>query len=596
LGDSPPEPQRENTWDRLRRRKVVQWGIAYAAGAWGLLQGISYVTDTFHFPETYQQGASVLLLLGLPIALTVAWYHGDRGEQRVTRAEIAIITLLFLLGGGLFWRYQHANEPDLSPTATAASTTARPATVPRDTSPSIAVLPFENRSASGEDAAFFADGIHEDLINTLSRVPGLTVIARTAVLPFRDTKMALAQIAADLGVSHLVEAGVQRAGDRVRINVQLVRASDGQTEWSQRYDRTLTANNIFDLQEEITEAVATTLQLQLDKKPGERLLTGTTGNLAAYELFLKGRKEWSDGSTPESVRLFKESLKLDPNFALAHGALAEAYVVLALEGTMPASEAFALAKASAQRALELDDHVVQAYTALGEYEFHYAWNWPEAEKAMLHAIAIDPNYAVAYSRLSGHMAGVGRYDEAMELQRRSIELSADRNEIAGLGLLISQHRYQEVLDLTARYSSPQTTEYLPSRAIALLKTGHPDEALRRLERHSDLRPDLLSRLALLGWAYGQAGQVEKARAIIGRLEAASKNGFVSPIFVARVAAGLDDRDLAFAKLQEAYDLRDGQLPFIGDDVFYDPIREDPRFRELLRKLKLDVYFPEKAHT
>jgi len=594
--DPPPERQGESTWDRLRRRKVVQWGVAYAAGAWGLLQGISYVTATFHYPETFQQGASVLLLLGLPIAITVAWYHGDRGEQRVTRTEITILTLLFLLGGGLFWRYQHATEPDSTAVTAAAPATVQPATVSQDTGPSIAVLPFENRSASGEDAAFFADGIQEDLINTLSRVPGLTVMARTAVLPFRDTRMNLAQVAADLRVSHLVEAGVQRAGDRVRINVQLVRASDGQTEWSERYDRTLTADNIFDLQEEITEAVATTLQLQLDKRPGEHLLTGTTGNLAAYELFLKGRKEWSDGSTPESVRLFNEALKLDPNYALAHGALAEAYVSLALEGTMPAPEAFALAKASAQRALELDDHVVQAYTALGEYEFHYAWNWPEAEKAMLRAIAIDPNYAVAYARQSGHMAAWGRYEESLEFEKRSAELSADRGRIVGLDLLVSQRRYQEVLDLTAGYASPQATDYLYDRAIALLKTGHQEEALRRLERWSGLHPDSFRRLATLGWAYGQAGQVEKARAIMGRFEALSKSGFVSPIFVAQVAAGLDDRDLAFEKLQEAYELHDGQLPFIGDDFEYGPIRDDPRFRELLRKMKLDAFFPGEAQA
>jgi TolB-like protein len=390
-----PQEEGSSVLERLRRRKVVQWGVAYAAGAWGLLQGISYVTATFHFPEAFQQGASVLLPLGLPITLTVAWYHGDRGEQRVTRTEFAILTLLFLLGGGMFWRYEHAASPASAVAVAAAGSAAvRPRAVAQDAGPSIAVLPFENRSASGEDAAFFADGIQEDLINTLSRVPGLTVIARTAVLQFRDTKMNLAQIAAGLRVSHLVEAGVQRAGDRVRINVQPVRASDGQTEWSERYDRTLTANNIFD---------------------------------------------------------------------------------------------------------------VQAYTALGEYEFHYAWNWPEAEKAMLHAIAIDPNYAVAYARQSGHLAAWGRYDEAMEFAERSAALSADRRTIVGLRLLVEQRRYQEVLALTAGYASPQATDYLEDRAIALLKTGHPEEALRRLERSSGLHPDSLRRLAELGWAYWTGG-------------------------------------------------------------------------------------------
>jgi tetratricopeptide (TPR) repeat protein len=426
-------------------------------------------------------------------------------------------------------------------------------------------------------------------------VPGLTVIARTAVLPYRDSDKSLAQIAAALGVSHLVEAGVQRAGERVRINVQLVRARDGQTEWSERYDRTLSATNIFDVQEEITEAVATTLQLQLDKKPGERLLTGTTDNLAAYELFLKGRKAWGDlSSTSDAVQLFQEALKLDPNFALAHGALAEAYVSLAVRGYMPAPKAFALARESAQRALALDDHVVQAYTALGEYEFHYAWNWPVAEKAMLHAIDIDPNYAVAYSRQAGHLEAWGRFDEALEFEKRANALSAEHEQVVGLGVLLDQHRYQEVLKLIARSAAPQDPDFEFPRGIALLKTGHADEGIRNLEQWASRNPRVYGLQAILGWAYGQAGQPEKARAMIERLRAASKDEFLSPTFIATVAAGLGDRDLAFAKLQEAYKLRDARMPSIGVDFQFDPIRDDPRFRELLKKMKLDVYFPESA--
>jgi len=448
------------------------------------------------------------------------------------------------------------------------------------------------RFAGGEDAAFLADGIQEDLINTLSRVPGLKVIARTAVLAYRDGTTPLPQIASALHVSHLVEAGVQRAGDRVRINVQLIRASDGEAVWSERYDRTLSATNIFDLQEEITLAVTGTLQLRLGVKSGEKLLTGTTGNLAAYERFLKARKEWLEGSTTNSIEMFQEAIRLDPDYALAYGGLAEAYVSLSIEGLAPAAEAFPKAKAAAERALQLDDHIVQAYTALAEYAFHYDWNWEEAEKAILRALAIDPNYATAYARHSGHLKAWGRFEEAEAASRRSNELSPAPDEITGLSSAFTQRRWQDVLDLTADYSSPDSTKYLVARAIALLHLGHKDEALRRFERAAELHPDNVSAKTSLGWAYGLAGETAKARKVIEQLEAMAGTRYVSPLKIGSVAAGMNDRDLAFAQLEKAYGVRDPNLPFIGEESDYDPIRDDPRFRDMLKRLKLDVFFPE----
>jgi adenylate cyclase len=582
-------------WQQLQQRKLVQWAVAYVAAAFALLQGADIVAAKFGWPDSLGRILIIVLCIGFFVTLLLAWYHGERGAQKVSGTELVLLALLLAIGGGLLWRF----APSVSPGPIAASTSApRAKPVQDNASPvadegkSVAVLPFENRSAGGEDATFLADGIQEDLINTLSRVPGLTVIARTAVLSFRDTSLPMAQIAARLGVSHLVEAGVQRAGDRVRINVQLFRAGDGQAEWSQRYDRTLSATNILDLQEEITEAVASTLQLKLGTKAGQRLLTGTTGNLAAYEAFLKGRKEWSDGSTPESIRLFKEALTLDPDYALAHGALAEAYVNLANEGLAPASEAYPLGQASALRALELDDHVVQAYTALAEYAFHYEWNWAESEKAILRALAIDPNYAIAYQRQSGHLDAWGRFDEAVAAQRRAHELAPEPNDIPGVGTFLNQRRYQEVLDLTAKYAAPDATDNLIERGMALIQTGHHEEGLQRLERAVQLHPERLSRKARLGWAYAQAGETAKAREIIVQLQKMAGSRFVSPLEVATVAAGLNDRELAFAQLDKAFASRDPNLPFIGENLEYDPIRSDPRFREMLRKLKLDVFFPE----
>jgi len=583
---------------RLRERKLVQWAVAYAAAAFALLQGIDIIAAKFGWPESFERILIIALCIGFFVTLLLAWYHGERGEQKVSGTELLLLALLLAIGGGLLWKFA-LNAP-APPSVAASAAPAEPKEAPgaanavAATGKSIAVLPFENHSASGENAAFLADGIQEDLINTLSRVPSLTVIARTAVLPFRDTKTPMAQIAAALRVTHLVEASVQRAGDRVRINVQLLRASDGQTEWSQRYDRTLSATNIFDLQEEITQAVAATLQLQLGAKAGERLVTGTTENLAAYETFLKGRQQYTDRHPAEAVRLLKEAVHLDPDYALAHGALAEAYVSLAIIGFAPAKEAFPLAQASARRALELDDHVVQAYTALAEYDFHYAWNWAEAEKSMLRALAIDPNYAIAYARHAGHLAAWGRFDEARAAEERGAKLSPQRRNFSGLGVLMAQRRYQEVLDRTADQDGSDNNVILSVRGIALFMSGRQAEGLVRLERAVKLEPDSLDNQAILGWAFAQDGQTAKAREILQQLQKAARGRYVSPMLTAQVAVGLDDRDLAFAQLQQAFDLREPTLPDIGFDLTYDPIRSDPRFRDLLKKLKLDVFFPETA--
>jgi TolB-like protein/Tfp pilus assembly protein PilF len=585
---------------RLQNRKLVQWALAYVAAVFALLQGVDIVAAKFGWPDTVERILIIAGCVGFFVTLLLAWYHGERGAQKISTTELLLLALLLGVGGGLLWKFAVDGPVPVNVAASASSAVPAKAGVTNPaarSSKSVAVLPFENRSASGEDAAFLADGIHEDLINALSRVPSLTVIARTAVLRFRGSNTPMAEIAAALGATHLVEGGVQRAGDRVRINVQLLSASDGKTEWSQRYDRSLSANNIFDLQEEITQALAATLQLQLDTKAGGKLLTGTTGNLAAYETFLKGRNAYEDAHMPDAVRLLQEATRIDPNYALAHGALAEAYVGMANSGLMVPKEAFELAQASARRALELDDHVVQAYTALAEYAFHYEWNWAEAEKSMLRALAIDPNYAIAYRRHSGHLTAWGRFDEAEAAGLRATELSPPRKDRSDLDLMlvgtskIARRRFQDLVDRTDAQEKSDNPRVLLLRGTALFAVGRQSEGLERLERAAKLDPDSLGNQAALGWAVAQAGQGAKAREIVQRLQEATTHRYVSPMLVAQVAAGLNDRDLAFAQLQKAFDLREPTLPDIGFDFSYDPIRADPRFQELMKKLKLDVFFP-----
>lgn len=257
--DAPLAREDETTWTRLRRRKVVQWGVAYAAGAWGFQQGLAYVSTLLDWPAQLQRLTGLALLSGLPIALVLAWYHGDRGEQRVGRAELAILTLLFLLGGGLFWRYQHASEPPADDPPVDAKISKPVATASVDSRPSIAVLPFENRSREADDA-FFVDGVHDDILTQLSKVSAVRVISRTSVEQFRDTKLPMKAIAGQLGVNKILEGGVQRAGDRVRVTVQLIDAETDAHLWADSYDRELSAANIFAIQSEVATAIAGTLR------------------------------------------------------------------------------------------------------------------------------------------------------------------------------------------------------------------------------------------------------------------------------------------------------------------------------------------------
>jgi len=277
MTDASTQRGGEGTWARLTRRKVVQWGIAYMAGAWGLLQGIGFAADAFHWPDATKQIALLLLLLGLPIVLILAWYHGDRGEQRVSRIELASLTVLFLLGGGLFWRYEHSVEKPSVPSP------APPAGALTAADHSIAVLPFVNMSPD-KDQEYFADGISEELLNLLAQVPQLRVIARTSSFSFKDKEADIATIAKTLNVANVLEGSVRKSGDTLRITAQLIRASDSSHLWSQTYDRQLT--DVFKVQDEIAAAVVSELKLKL---LGAAPRT-TVVDPQAYTLYLQARQ------------------------------------------------------------------------------------------------------------------------------------------------------------------------------------------------------------------------------------------------------------------------------------------------------------------
>ena len=330
MTDAPTERDGENIWTRLSRRKVVQWGVAYSAGAWVLLQGIGFTADAFAWPSAIKRVALLLLLIGLPIVLVLAWYHGDRGEQRVTGTELAIVTLLLVLGGGILWRYQHATAPPSAAAPSSATTTAdAPASMASTTKmlpdrPSLAVLPFDSLGGSSENS-YFADGMTDDIITDLSKLSGILVIARNSSSTYKGKSVKVQQVAKDLGVRYVLEGSVRREGDTVRINAQLVDALGGQHLWAERYDGSI--RDVFALQDKVIGQIVAALAVKLTHDEQARVELAETRSPQAYDAVLRGWAHYRQGSedeTNKAIALFEQAIALDPGYARAHAALAAA--------------------------------------------------------------------------------------------------------------------------------------------------------------------------------------------------------------------------------------------------------------------------------
>ena len=454
---------------------------------------------------------------------------------------------------------------------------------------SVAVLPFLNLSVDPENE-FFSDGITEDVIAQLSKIRSLKVISRTSVMRFKKREQGAREIATILDVSTLLEGSVRRAGNRVRIVAQLLDPATERHLWSETYDRDLT--DIFAIQTDVALQIAGALAAELTSEEKRRLHREPTRDVEAYQLYLLGKQSlarWTNASVDRAIGLFQQALARDPDYALAHTMIGRAYAEIGLGfGALPSDEAFRRARAAVTRAVESDSGLAEAHAMLAFLKFVCDYDWAGAEREFKLALELDPNSGDTYDSYGLMLTALERYDEALHALERAHELDplAHRGDTATA--LLRAGRYDEALREVT-----QVLEVEPSFVMAhatlgwvhLLK-GRPDAGIAELEKAVALSPDSTLWLAQLGQALAMAGRTDEAREILRRLNELSEQRYVSPYHVAYVHVGLGEQDRAMDWLERAYAERAGGVFGVKGSFLFAPLRDHPRFRELLRKMNL----------
>jgi len=592
----PPEREDQGPWAKLRRRKVGQWGILYAAGAWGFLQGLEYVTDTFHWPDVVQQSATLALLIGLPVVLVVAWYHGDQGRQRVSAVELTIITLLFLVGGGIFWLYDRAS--DTPPPA--AAVLAPPAVTPRTSAVasdrSIAVLPFVNMSGD-PDNEYFSDGISEEILNVLAGTPELRVAARTSSFSFKGKAMEVPEIADALKVRMVLEGSVRRQGDKVRITAQLIDAQDGFHVWSQTYDRKL--EDIFAIQDEIARAIGEELKVKIAGPARAGKGAGATPNLASHDLYLRGMALWhtrGEQQLWDAIAAFEEAAALDPRSAQAFAGLALAYsVVGSYSARVPFDETLARARNAAEMALALDPTLPEAYAALGSVAGRGGDRRSTSVALLERAVDLRPSFATAHQWLgtrlvtSGDLTGgLASLERATMLDPRS-PIIADNH--AKVLLSLGRNDEARARCLQALDFAPTFAGCLINASMAGLFSGDFEAARPLLERFVSAENPSAGAQAteLLDALTGRADRHAFARRLAdfpinSDLDRGSGNALPGDV-VPAVLMLLGERELALDYLERLAGVPNGYAEWTITLPVLDPIRCEPRFVAVVERLK-----------
>src|SRR6266571_2594914 len=586
-----------NFFAELKRRNVYKVGIAYIVAGWALSQGIAQVFPVFDIPNWIIRLIVLLIILGLPIALVLAWTF-ELTPQGIKRTETAdampetarqkkhtwiyVVVIAGLFSIGLFFLGRYS----ASPVASREGGRLGEPSLPHK---SIAVLPFDNLSRD-PDNAYFAEGVQDEILARLAKIADLKVISRTSTQKYKSAPDNLREIAKQLDVVNILEGSVQKAADQVRVTVQLINATNDAHLWAETYDRKLT--DIFTVESEIAKTIADTLRAKLTGSEERMMSKKPTANPEAYEFYLKGRFFWNKRTGVDlrkAIDYFNQAVAKDPSYALAYAGLADAYVLLSGFGAASPKDSLPQAKAAAEKALELDNSLGEAHASLAQALFAYDFNIAGANREFRRAIELNPNYATAHHWYGeSGLAPLGQFEDAIAELKRALELdplSVIINADVGT-VLTSARRYDEAIEQLRKTLEMDPSFYYAHYNLgeALEMKGLTENAVAEYQRAIALNDDPVPQ-ALLGHLYAKMGRKNEARQILQQLHESSKQHYVSPYLFAMIHIGLGDKDQAIDFLEKTYEDRDGySIAFVKVDPFLDPLRSDPRFEALVQKV------------
>jgi adenylate cyclase len=582
----------DNFFAELKRRNVYKVAVAYIVAGWALSQGIAQVFPVFEVPNWAIRAIVLIIILGFPIAIVFAWFF-EITPEGIKRTEVAdaarqhsrgkawiyvvVIGAIVSIGLFLLGRYSAA-------TYNAASVRAEPAAIPAK---SIAVLPFENLS-DDKSTAYFSDGITEEILNALAQIPNLKVAARRSAFQFKGNDLDLHKIGQVLGVAHILEGSLQKAGDQVRINVQLVDVKNGLQAWSEKYDRKL--DNVFAVEDEIAKAIATKLRVQLTGGAGQPLVTDSTNNPQAHELYLRGLTLLAarGPGLREASDLFQQAVKLDQSYAQAWGALAITELILPSYGLDSFDAVLPRAESAAQRALSLDSNTASAYVAVGLANV-FRCRWPEADQAFRRALVLAPGDAEAVNQYAQFLSSIGQLEAGLREIERAQQLDP-LSPIIGVihaGTLAAL-RHDDAAEIQIKKVLAAHPEFAAAHAWAATqyidRKMYP-EAESELRSFGKLQGQNGDAKALL--VRGMAGPVQRAAAV-NSLETSPDNADIrrDPILYAFYLISFGERDRALDQLEIFAEKHNSAFaPWLWNRGF-DPLRDEPRFKAVLAKLAL----------
>ncbi|UCF21352.1 MAG: tetratricopeptide repeat protein [Gemmatimonadota bacterium] len=589
----------------IRDRSLWQVLLVYSGAAWACFQLIATVADRVGLPAWLPDLAIVLFLLGLWFVFAKAFVQestpppelAPESEIRVVEAEAVVASyatrrrdgsstwrnagLSFLVALAV-WSGVAAGWMSFGGGAAETSAIAKER-------PSLAALPFLNRSGLEEDR-YFTDGIHDEILTQLSKIGGLSVRGRTSVMQYRDTQKTLRQIGDELNARYILGGGVQRVGTTVRINVRLADIRSDEQIWAETYDRPLTVENLLGVQSEIALRVAEVLKTTLTPEETQSVLSKPTDNLEAYNSYLLGRFAWiertGDGLT-RAIGHFEAAIERDSLYALAYAGLADCYSLLPYYTDWLPEQVFPRAATLASMALERDSTLAEAYVSLAYVYENYYWDWDTAGALYRRGVRLNPNYATGHHWYGTYLSQLGHHDEAVEEVRRAQELDPfsmiiNRNLA---DVLYYARRYDQAIEQYQHAFQLDSTfiGIAEHRGKAYLLLGRFEDAVRQLE---SVGSPYLGAPYLLAYAYAVSGYEEEARRMLQTL-IEQEHIPLHSWFLALVYSGLGDNDLAFEYLERALRERDPRISYLKIEPFLDNLRSDPRYTALLRRLGLE---------